>query len=46
MKMSIFLYIGDVILAAYHYLYIVEIFVGLVLSAVLLQIYKIVITCT
>ena len=46
MKMSIFLYIRDVILAAYHYIYIVEIFVGLVLLAVLLDMYQIVITCT
>jgi hypothetical protein len=34
------------ILAAYHYLYIVEIFVDSVLLAVLLAIYKIVITRT
>jgi hypothetical protein len=32
--------------AAYHYLYIVEIFVGSVLLAVLLEIYKFVITRT
>ena len=47
--MSIFLYIymgrGE-ILATYHWLYIVEIFVGLVMLTGLLEIYKIVIKRT